>query len=317
MVKVSIIMPAYKTEETISFSIQSIINQTFSDWELIIVDDGSPDRVVSIAREWGERDQRIRIYQQANKGVASARNYGLEKSRGEYIAFLDSDDIWSSQFMETMLNCIESRNLDFVYSGFFKGVVQKKMNPTGRPYVEKEILQAYTSGRQTIWLCATMASRSILQDYQIKFFEGTRYMEDVEFLIKILVHANTSAGVVKQELASYCRRENSATGKKWTRNQEDMVIALGRAAEYVGQNYGEKDCRNIVDEILKNQSTRLVRFLWGAILENEKELVRDILKKYSQVLDYPKRKFGHSVKTFFVKTPFFWDVVRLLYKEKE
>lgn len=90
--KISVIVPVYKVEKYLRACIDSILAQTFTDFELILIDDGSPDNCGAICDEYAEKDARIRVFHKENGGVSSARNLGIERSRGEWIAFVDSDD---------------------------------------------------------------------------------------------------------------------------------------------------------------------------------------------------------------------------------
>ncbi|HCY26764.1 MAG TPA: hypothetical protein DHV00_00145, partial [Alteromonas macleodii] len=92
--KVSVIMPAYNSSSFIEESISSILDQTFENLELIIIDDGSTDETLSIAKKWAETDNRIVVLSQKNKGVSAARNTAISKATGEILAFCDSDDVW-------------------------------------------------------------------------------------------------------------------------------------------------------------------------------------------------------------------------------
>ncbi len=105
---ISIIIPTYNTQKYISETIQSVIDQTLSDWELIIIDDGSTDNTVQIVEEFKKRDTRIKYYYQENAGVSAARNKGIELSKGEFIAFLDADDIWLPKNLEKKIESIEN-----------------------------------------------------------------------------------------------------------------------------------------------------------------------------------------------------------------
>lgn len=91
--KFSVIVPVYKVEAYLPECVESILSQSFGDFEVILVDDGSPDRCPAICDAYAERDGRVRVIHQANKGVSAARNNGLFAARGEYIVFVDSDDI--------------------------------------------------------------------------------------------------------------------------------------------------------------------------------------------------------------------------------
>lgn len=101
---VSIIMPSFNSANTICEAIDSVIMQTYNNWELLITDDCSTDTTVSLVKSYCENDDRIKLFQnKINSGAAVSRNYSLENARGEYIAFLDSDDIWFSNKLEVQL----------------------------------------------------------------------------------------------------------------------------------------------------------------------------------------------------------------------
>ena len=107
MLLVSVIMPAYNTEEYIEKAIQSVLEQTFSNWELLVIDDGSPDNLAEIVKKYENRDSRTRLIQQVNQGVSVARNLGIEEAQGKYISFLDSDDYYLATFLEKLVNRAE------------------------------------------------------------------------------------------------------------------------------------------------------------------------------------------------------------------
>ena len=100
MPKVSVIVPVYRAEKYIKECIESIINQTFEDFELLLVDDGSPDNSGAICDEYALKDSRIRVFHKENGGVSSARNEGIYKSNGEWLCFVDSDDIIEQTYLK-------------------------------------------------------------------------------------------------------------------------------------------------------------------------------------------------------------------------
>lgn len=115
---VSIIMPTYNSEKYISYSIKSVINQSYSKWELLVIDDGSNDETSNIIKKFQKVDTRIKyIRNEKNLGVSATRNRGIKLSRGTWIAFLDSDDIWEVQKLETQLNISHEKNVDFLFTG--------------------------------------------------------------------------------------------------------------------------------------------------------------------------------------------------------
>jgi glycosyltransferase involved in cell wall biosynthesis len=128
-VQVSIIMPAYNRERFVAAAIESVFAQTFGDWELIFIDDGSKDRTLAIAEQFRSlQPHRMRIITQANAGVVAARNAGIRVARGTLTAFLDSDDIWAPDKLELQVALFRTRpDLAFVYSGY------ELMDEAGRP----------------------------------------------------------------------------------------------------------------------------------------------------------------------------------------
>lgn len=120
MKKISVIIPMYNTEKYIGQCLDSVLRQTFRDMEIIVVDDGSIDSGAEICEELGRTDGRIRLYRQENGGVSAARNYGIELADGEYIFFLDSDDMLHPFLLENMVRRVEEQQADLVFCGYRK-----------------------------------------------------------------------------------------------------------------------------------------------------------------------------------------------------
>ena len=112
---VSIIPPWYNGANYISETIDSVVDQTYSQWEMIIVDDGSKDNSAEIVRGYMEKDSRIKFLQQANAGSAAARNNGIRHAEGQYIALLDADDLWDPEFLEDQIRFMKEKNATCVY----------------------------------------------------------------------------------------------------------------------------------------------------------------------------------------------------------
>lgn len=112
---VSLIMPVYNTVDFVEFAFISVIGQTYQDWELLVIDDGSTDKSLEIIEEWAGKDQRIKVFHQQNGGVSKARNTGLLHARGKFLCFLDSDDWLPPNSLEVRVRKInESKSIDFV-----------------------------------------------------------------------------------------------------------------------------------------------------------------------------------------------------------
>ena len=127
MAEVSIITPAYNAENFLPETIDSVLNQTFRDWELIVVDDCSTDRTFEIASAYAEKDPRVRVIRnESNSGVAATRNHGLDEATGDYIAFVDSDDLWLPEKLEKQLRFMKEKGVAFSYTAYQKYVTETK-----------------------------------------------------------------------------------------------------------------------------------------------------------------------------------------------
>ena len=115
---VSIIMPAYNCECYIKKAIESVYNQTYESWELIVVNDGSSDDTENICKNYASKDLRIKYISQSNSGSSNARNTGLKQINGNYVAFLDSDDWYDTRFLEMMIDKLQSNESDVVMCDF-------------------------------------------------------------------------------------------------------------------------------------------------------------------------------------------------------
>ena len=118
--KISVIIPVYNVEKYLGKCLESVKNQTISDWELIAVDDGSSDKSADILRQYAGRDARIKVITQSNSGVSAARNAGLEAAKGDFVCFIDSDDFIHPQMLELLLNAAEKENADVAIASFCK-----------------------------------------------------------------------------------------------------------------------------------------------------------------------------------------------------
>lgn len=118
--KISVIIPVYNAEKYIRIAIQSILKQNFLDFEIICIDDGSIDNSLNICKEEARHDDRIIVLEQKNQGVSSARNKAIKTAKGKYIIFLDSDDYYADNSLNTMYNDIEEADIDAViYNHFY------------------------------------------------------------------------------------------------------------------------------------------------------------------------------------------------------
>lgn len=314
LIKVSVIMPAYNTEEYIEEAIQSVQNQTFQDWELLIIDDGSPDNLVEIVTRFANTDSRIHLIRQKNSGVSVARNTGIKKAKGEYISFLDSDDYWAPDFLEKTYTKANKHNLDFIYTGFQKQRPDGTFKHIGKPYIEINLLEARIFEQQSIFIGTFLVRHDFLLTKLINFMPNCKYAEDVEFLLKILCFSTN--GVIPESLAYYRYRPQSAQRSGWNKNREDVLKVYDRLRIFFEKNHSTDSLPSFTAQLQKSSASHLYRLLWGAVSLGEFDVASDLIIRYPYLIQSGTKKWTHTLKLKIVasKNPFIWKIIHLISK---
>lgn len=150
---VSIITPVYNGEKYIRETIDSVLRQNYSNWEMLVVDDGSKDNSALIVEEYAEKDARIKLLRQPNAGSASARNNGIRHAEGRYIALLDADDLWEPCFLESQLALLKAKNAIVVYASYHR--IDEKSEIFLIPYRVKPFVTYKQMRRKNYIACLT------------------------------------------------------------------------------------------------------------------------------------------------------------------
>ncbi|MCQ9626454.1 glycosyltransferase [Cetobacterium somerae] len=207
--KISIIVPVYKVELYLRKCIDSILNQTFKDFELILVDDGSPDRCGEICDEYRKKDNRIKVLHKKNGGLSSARNAGLDIAKGDYIGFVDSDDWIESDMYEVLYNlCIENNSEIGVinYQIVYPDRQKNKKNSDLKIFNKKEAMDEILKGRyfeEIVW--SKLFKKEAIE--KIRFKEHIKY-EDTDFTYRV-IHKCEKISYLGKSLYNYLIREGS------------------------------------------------------------------------------------------------------------
>lgn len=201
MPKISVIVPVYKTEDKLNRCIDSILNQTFKDFELILVDDGSPDNSPEICDEYVANDNRVVVIHKENGGVSSARNCGLKKALGDFIAFIDSDDYVEKEYLDLLLryqqqadadlvmcnyNLFKGNKTDYVSHGFSDGQVLE--GDLFKKTIYTNIAKCDSTGYFCLW--NKLFKKHIIIDNQISFNNDMSFGEDMLFIMDYFKDAN-------------------------------------------------------------------------------------------------------------------------------
>lgn len=226
----SVIIPTYNRKHLIGRTIDSILLQNRTDFELIIVDDGSTDGTMEFLQNY--QDERIRIFQKTNGGVSSARNLGLENARGEYVTFIDSDDWISQGFFEDALGAFEQKQVDAVFYGGdlvtkwrckvvppFCG--QKLENPV---FYYDSLFENFCLSGGNSWGCAKFFRRSVIENHQLCFDQAIDYGEDLTFILEFLLFARSLE--VRLGVFYHCDVRHQSLGRGHLTSQEKMMSLL-------------------------------------------------------------------------------------------
>ncbi|MBF2064474.1 MAG: glycosyltransferase family 2 protein [Calothrix sp. C42_A2020_038] len=223
MPKVSVIIPAYNAMRYLPQTLDSVLQQTFTDFEVIIVNDGSSDTILEWAPEL--RDSRVRLITQINQGVSAARNQGVANSTGEYIAFLDADDLWERTYLEKQVDYLDKHsNMGVVYT--WTKLIDEFGNPIKRifaSHAEGMIWQELLGNDVISTGSSAMVRRHILEGVG-GFDTQLAHAEDLELWLRIA--QKYQFGVIKETLVSYRQHPYNVT-----KNRDKMMQGLSTVYE--------------------------------------------------------------------------------------
>ena len=282
---VSVIMPCYNAEEFLEASIQSVIAQTHSNFELIIVDDGSNDSSVNILKRLSATDDRIKYFCQANKGAGPARNHGLREAKGQYIAFLDSDDYWNDAFIETLLNALIATEADLAYCGWQNiGVPEAQGKPHIPPNYSPE-----NKLRHFLEVCpwpihAVLTKRDIIESVG-RFDESLTSCMDYDLWLKIGTRFNITH--VPEVLSFYRHHGNeqiTSNASRGALNHYKVQCNYLRNNRDVVSKLGSKQIRQLtLGELLRRGYVAY----WKRDLKSARIIFRQVMKKgYGNIYDW-------------------------------
>lgn len=232
----SVIMPAYNAKKYIADAIKSVTNQTYENIELIIVDDCSNDGTRSIIDKWSRYDSRIKpIFNKTNIGCAESRNKALKASRGEYVAFIDSDDIWELNKLEVQLTELKKRKGILSYTAF------QMIDSSGRCIKKREVIENVTLDlllRENYICCSSV----VLIGYIARnhYMISNYFHEDYCYWLNLLEEGYLFCGInkflVKYRLSSQNRSKNkiNAAWHRWRIYREYLRMSIWDSIRYIG-----------------------------------------------------------------------------------
>lgn len=299
--RVTIVVPVYNTEKYLSQCLDSIARQTFTDYELICVDDSSTDNSIDIISSYAKNDDRIILLRNPGKGAADARNFGLDHASGDYIIFLDSDDFFVETMIEETLSLVEEHQADLViFAGRrfdestgktsnaldFCWPSEKVNNPFSKKELPDDLFQITYPGP-----CAKLFKASLIEKNRLRF-EHLANTEDVSFVLAAMAAAES---IVAVQSDFYRYRVNTGTSTEDTKESDPTCFVT--ALKTLKTRLGESGSYDIVEKSFLKQSLNIMRYqLRSSASQNSRFAVIDALGSPQiaelGVLDLPEEQYG-------------------------
>ena len=219
---ISIIVPVYNTEKYLDRCIQSILAQTYTDFELLLINDGSTDSSGAICDKYAAQDHRVRVFHKENGGASSARNMGLDNVQGEWIAFVDSDDWIDPEMYAEMYALAERESVDAVYCDMLMEYAHSKSVHSYEGNVEDHrLMYECLAPIDVVYfsMCNKLIARRVFEENNIRAIEGANMWEDVELAVRVRYFV-TSSSVINKSFYHY----NSMNSTSTTHDKQQVLM---------------------------------------------------------------------------------------------
>lgn len=261
MIKVSVIIPVYNSGQYLKECLDSLLNQTLREIEIICINDGSTDNSLDILTEFAKMDERIIVINKNNEGQSVARNMGLEIAKGEFLGFVDSDDWIDLDYFEKLYNAAKKHNTDMACAGFKR--CRRNRKSIKKSY-EAELICTTTDDKVRLdnlpkdnYIWNKIYRRDSWEKANIKF-EAHRYFEDMAIIIKIL-HKLGKMVTVPDIYYNYRVNPNSTVAQKTPKRARDLAWAQNELAKYAKENNIQIDMSNV---LLKRAYFKVFNLTW-------------------------------------------------------
>lgn len=261
---VSIIVPVYNCQQFLDRCIKSILNQSYKNIEVIVVNDGSSDNSLSIAESFAQDDSRMKVFTKENGGPSSSRNYGLNKVSGEFITFVDADDYIDEYMIENMIDKVNEYNDTIIFCGnyeLWKNKVDERilfLHNKNKKLNKEIVMNEIASGKAGL-VCCKLFSSNIIKAFNIRFDENIKMCEDQIFFLEISQYAKNFNNIDKA-LYYYDRTNENSITIKYQQNAYDNQLYIQKK---INEIFEKNKLNNI--ESIKIQKDRLRDGLWHCI----------------------------------------------------
>ena len=277
---ISIIIPVYNVEKYLDACLESVVSQTYKNFEAILINDGSTDGSPEICNSFVKRDPRFRLFTTENRGLSMARNKGMDEARGEFISFLDSDDMYSERYLETLYDLIQRYDADFACCSVTRKDPPEWSSDSPHIYVEsgEEILDHMNRDKvikTVVW--NKLYRRRLLEDNHLRFEAGRLY-EDMLFTPQMLYHSKCAV-FTDEQLYYYRLRNDSIMQRPFSEKSLHFHDSICRRADFL-LSLGKKD---LYYKEIDDLAIRLYKNRDDIVRNKDNEI---ILREYHRLCGY-------------------------------
>lgn len=323
--KVSVIVPIYNVAKYLDRSIKSILNQTLNDIEIILIDDGSTDESLSICNNYKKKDSRIKVYSKKNGGVSSARNLGIKKAKGTYLAFVDPDDWIENEMYESLYFLSEKKETDITICDYMveqRGEKSKKKINYEKDTFDRSDIMKYlipnmigqesfkgTGSNIMGSVCRLIVRREFILNNNVKFREDISLMEDLIFCIVIFMQVE-KISYVKSSYYHYMKNENSALSSY----RENTIFERIKVNEILNKIFKSHGVKNLYEKRMRYRYMKMaiISISYETRKGNKKSFVEKVktIKKICKNSHLKKCIKETDIKQYNKKTVFLFMLIK-------
>ena len=314
MPKVSVIVPVYGVEKYVSECIESILNQTYTDWELILVDDGSLDKSGEICDQYAAKDNRIKVFHKENGGVSSARNCGIKLANGEWIYFCDADDKVMPDAFNYLISQSKNTQTDLIIAGYqvfnaneelIYNIVENRKFCLDRDASLKMMFRPlYFKYQGYLW--TKLFKKEIITKYNILFDEKFFFNEDRLFIVQYITHIKGYTIYSTYPIYKYYERSDSALASIKTRFNPKYLTDIDASVEILHNVQKTNNKKNL---LLAQKAIKKSYLLIRSMMDRSKKGGKDDVNNLNQILKnnvskslYCLTRFEYAIKYLIKKT---------------
>lgn len=282
--KVSVIIPVYNVEKYLNRCVDSVINQTYKNLEIILVDDGSPDNCSRLCDEYAEKDDRVNVIHKENGWLSSARNAGMDIMTGDYVTFIDSDDYVKENMIERMVELMKEHNADVVQVGYCSDENEFYNDKTD--FSEKIIegndnIKAFIDGIMYVMAWGKLYHSKTIADF--RFLENLRCVEDEEFGLRFYKNVNKTV-LCDEKMYFYFQENQNSIMKNIMKNREKELLRLDTFYNvYTLAEEREKECKWLYEYLFQGKVKKTLFYLKHTVRSENFKLYAEFRNKLVRI----------------------------------